>query len=128
MREYALHGSLQHPSDTAMHSTTAGGLTLKLRDAPCQCVSCSKWACCDVPHVLHPAAVVVPGPADMGFSFGLHVKQDYDLPAMMASPDMQHIYSTVVQVGALVDRNNVHSPCVVRCHNALLVLDNNTEA
>jgi hypothetical protein len=38
------------------------------------------------------------GPADMGFSFGLHVQQDYDLPAMMASPDMQQIYGTVVEV------------------------------
>lgn len=37
------------------------------------------------------------GPADMGFSFGLHVQQDYDLPAMMASPDMQQIYGTVVE-------------------------------
>jgi hypothetical protein len=38
------------------------------------------------------------GPADMGFSFGLHVQQDYDLPAMMASPQMQAIYSTTVEV------------------------------
>jgi hypothetical protein len=35
----------------------------------------------------------------MGFSFGLHVQQDYDLPAMMASPDMQQIYGTVLEVG-----------------------------
>lgn len=34
----------------------------------------------------------------MGFSFGLHVQQDYDLPAMMASPDMQQIYGTVLEV------------------------------
>lgn len=39
------------------------------------------------------------GPADMGFSFGLHVAQDYDLPAMMASPQMQQIYGTVLEVG-----------------------------
>lgn len=39
-----------------------------------------------------------PGPADIGFSFGLHLAQDYDLPAMMASPDMQHIYSNVLRV------------------------------
>jgi hypothetical protein len=35
----------------------------------------------------------------MGFSFGLHVAQDYDLPAMMASPQMQQIYGTVLEVG-----------------------------
>jgi hypothetical protein len=34
----------------------------------------------------------------MGFSFGLHVQQDYDLPAMMASPQMQAIYSTTLEV------------------------------
>jgi hypothetical protein len=36
----------------------------------------------------------------MGFSFGLHVQQDFDLPAMMASPEMQQIYGTVLEVGA----------------------------
>lgn len=50
--------------------------------------------------------IVLPaGPADMGFSFGLHVKQDYDLPAMMASPEMQQIYATVLEVGLC-------SPCL----------------
>lgn len=34
----------------------------------------------------------------MGFSFGLHVSHDYDLAAMMASPDMASIYATVLQV------------------------------
>lgn len=50
--------------------------------------------------VSDPAAAVAAGPADMGFSFGLHVQQDYDLPAMMASPDMQQIYGTVLEVWA----------------------------
>lgn len=34
----------------------------------------------------------------MGFSYGLHVAHDYDLPAMMASKDMEQIYETVLQV------------------------------
>lgn len=43
------------------------------------------------------------GPADMGFSFGLHVQQEYDVPAMMASPDMQQIYGTVLEVRMQTD-------------------------
>lgn len=59
----------------------------------CAALCCTRYCgpCC---AVLCPA-----GPADMGFSFGLHVQQDFDLPAMMASPDMQQIYGTVLEVG-----------------------------
>eukprot|EP00882_Tetradesmus_deserticola_P031594 GHRQ01035734.1.p1 GENE.GHRQ01035734.1~~GHRQ01035734.1.p1 ORF type:complete len:268 (+),score=93.02 GHRQ01035734.1:101-904(+) len=38
------------------------------------------------------------GPSDMGFSYGLHVKGGYDLPAMLTSPELDNVYSTVVQV------------------------------
>jgi hypothetical protein len=51
-----------------------------------------RCCCC----VLFPALA---GPADMGFSFGLHVQHDYDLPAMMASSEMQQIHEAVLQVG-----------------------------
>lgn len=36
----------------------------------------------------------------MGFSFGLHVKNNYDLAAMLASPDMDNVYSQVLQVSS----------------------------
>jgi hypothetical protein len=36
----------------------------------------------------------------MGCSLGYHVKHNYDLPAMLASPDMEPVYTTVVEVGA----------------------------
>eukprot|EP00877_Chromochloris_zofingiensis_P009735 jgi/Chrzof1/5014/Cz15g08170.t1 len=36
------------------------------------------------------------GPADMGFSYGLHVKNNYDLSAMLASPELDHVYSKVI--------------------------------
>jgi hypothetical protein len=36
----------------------------------------------------------------MGFSYGLHIKAGYDLPAMLTSPELDNVYSTVVQVGA----------------------------
>lgn len=38
------------------------------------------------------------GPADMGCSLGFHVKHEYDLPAMLASSDMDPVYTTVVEV------------------------------
>uniref|UniRef100_A0A383VZ87 HpcH/HpaI aldolase/citrate lyase domain-containing protein n=1 Tax=Tetradesmus obliquus TaxID=3088 RepID=A0A383VZ87_TETOB len=37
------------------------------------------------------------GPSDMGFSYGLHTKTNYDLPAMLASPELDNVYSTVVE-------------------------------
>lgn len=40
------------------------------------------------------------GPADMGLSLGYHVKHNYDLPAMLASSDMEPVYTTVVEVRA----------------------------
>jgi hypothetical protein len=36
----------------------------------------------------------------MGFSFGLHVKNNYDLAAMLASPDLDNVYSRVLQVSS----------------------------
>lgn len=41
---------------------------------------------------------VLTGPADMGLSLGYHVKHNYDLPAMLASSDMEPVYTTVVEV------------------------------
>jgi hypothetical protein len=35
----------------------------------------------------------------MGLSLGFHVKHSYDLPAMLASSDMDPVYTTVVEVG-----------------------------
>jgi 2-keto-3-deoxy-L-rhamnonate aldolase RhmA len=40
------------------------------------------------------------GPADMGLSLGYHV-HNYDLPAMLASSDMEPVYTTVVEVRGL---------------------------
>lgn len=37
----------------------------------------------------------------MGCSLGYHVKHNYDLPAMLASSDMEPVYTTVVEVGAV---------------------------
>jgi hypothetical protein len=34
----------------------------------------------------------------MGLSYGLHIKSGYDLPAMLTSPELDNVYSTVVQV------------------------------
>lgn len=34
----------------------------------------------------------------MGLSLGYHVKHNYDLPAMLASSDMEPVYTTVVEV------------------------------
>lgn len=34
----------------------------------------------------------------MGCSLGYHVKHNYDLPAMLASSDMEPVYTTVVEV------------------------------
>ncbi len=48
---------------------------------------------------LTPALYVLcAGPADMGLSLGYHVKHNYDLPAMLASSDMEPVYTTVVEV------------------------------
>lgn len=41
----------------------------------------------------------------MGLSLGYHVKHNYDLPAMLASSDMEPVYTTVVEV-----RGSVASP------------------
>lgn len=41
------------------------------------------------------------GPADMGLSLGYHVKHNCDLPAMLASSDMEPVYTTVVEVRGL---------------------------
>ena len=34
----------------------------------------------------------------MGFSYGLHTKTGYDLPAMLTSPELDNVYSTVAEV------------------------------
>jgi len=36
----------------------------------------------------------------MGLSLGYHVKHNYDLPAMLASQDMEPVYTTVVEVSS----------------------------
>ncbi len=45
--------------------------------------------------LMAPAAA---GPADMSFSYGLHVEHDYNLPATLASPQLDRVYE---QVGVL---------------------------
>eukprot|EP00879_Flechtneria_rotunda_P019568 GHRR01020557.1.p1 GENE.GHRR01020557.1~~GHRR01020557.1.p1 ORF type:complete len:182 (+),score=47.94 GHRR01020557.1:2-547(+) len=37
------------------------------------------------------------GPADMGFSYNLHIKNNYDLTAMLTSSDLDELYRNVVQ-------------------------------
>ncbi|KAF6255716.1 Pyruvate/Phosphoenolpyruvate kinase-like domain-containing protein [Scenedesmus sp. NREL 46B-D3] len=37
------------------------------------------------------------GPSDMGFSYGLHIKNGYDLPGMLTCPELDNVYSTLVQ-------------------------------
>lgn len=48
--------------------------------------------------LMWPAAAAAAGPSDMGFSYGLHIKTNYDLPAMLTSPELDNVYSTVVEV------------------------------
>ncbi len=38
------------------------------------------------------------GPCDLGITYGLHVKYGYDVGAMIASPDLAHVYDAVLQV------------------------------
>jgi hypothetical protein len=62
------------------------------------------WLLCNIVHVVAPVCALhvrlcfAAGPADMGLSLGFHVKHGYDLPAMLASSDMEPVYTTVVEV------------------------------
>lgn len=61
--------------------------------------------------------MVAAGPADMGLSLGYHVKHNYDLPAMLASSDMEPVYTTVVEVSlafALAKQYNLKTAVLVQ--------------
>jgi hypothetical protein len=38
------------------------------------------------------------GPCDLGITYGYHVKNDYDIGAMIASKDLAHVYDDVLKV------------------------------
>jgi hypothetical protein len=55
----------------------------------------------------------------MGFSYGLHIKSGYDLPAMLTSPELDNVYSGVVQVRtpalACLNGSHLYSTCCFTC-------------
>lgn len=46
------------------------------------------------------------GPCDLGITYGLHVKNNYDIGKMIASPELAHVYDGVLKV-TLCDVSNL---------------------
>jgi hypothetical protein len=49
-------------------------------------------------HCLGPLVSLPAGPCDLGITYGYHVKNDYDIGAMIASKDLAHVYDDVLKV------------------------------